>query len=215
MLDEIRKFSTARNQYETLSFDEPIDDSGHTYADKISSNTFEDEMDAEEKRKLYENLFILYCRAFTEATAYPPRSLALYYARVLPHLLAVIPDNKSSSAKWAFDYITDRTLYYLKDDSERYLQTNVSKQLTWCVPFLDQLDSIDESVDNSKRLGDIIYTQHFNKGKIEDWAEYMHKVCAKVAMKLVMENSVLLETVKSYLSENEVLYKFVKGGPSR
>ena len=215
VLDEIRKFSTARKQYETVSLDEPIDDSGHAYAEKISSATIEDEIDGEEKRKLYEELFILYCRAFTEATAYPPRSLALYYARVLPHLLAVIPDNKASSAKWAFDYMTDRTLFYLKNDSERYLQTNVSKQLTWCVSFLNQIESVDESIDNSKRLGDVIYTQHFNKGKIEDWAEYMHKVCTKVAMKLVIENSELLETAKSYLEENDVLYKLVKGGHSR
>ena len=34
-------------------------------------------------------------------------------------------------------------------------------------------------------------------------------------MKLVIENSELLETAKSYLSENDVLYKLVKGGHSR
>ena len=111
--------------------------------------------------------------------------------------------------------MTGRTLYYLKNDSERYLQTNVSKQLTWCNSFLNQIDSVDESIDNNKRLGDVLYTQHFNKGKIEDWAEYMHKVCTKVAMKLVIENSKLLETAKSYLSEDDVLYKLVKGGHSR
>lgn len=215
VLDEIRKFSAARKQHETVSIDESIDDSGHTYADKLSLVTLEDERDDEEKRKLYEELFILYCRAFTESSAFPPRILALYYARVLPHLLAVIPDNKASSAKWAFDYMTDRTLYYLKNDSESYLQTNVNKQLAWCISFINQMDSIEESIDGSKLLGDIIYTQYFSKGKIEDWAEYMHKVCTKAAMKMVIENETLLETAKSYLSANDVLYKLVKGGYSR
>lgn len=215
VLDEIRKFSTARKQYETVSLDEPIDDSGHTFADRISPVILEGERDSEEKRELYEQLFILYCRAFTESTAFPPRSLALYYARVLPHLLEAIPDNKASSAKWAFEYMADMTLFHLKDDSESYLQTNVSCHLAWCTAFLNQMDSIEEDIDKSRRLGDVIYTQHFSKGKIEDWAEYMHKVCTKTAMTLVIENKELLETAKSYLSTNDVLYKLVKGGHSR
>ena len=215
VLDEIRKFSTARKQYETVSLDEPIDDSGHTYADRISSVAFEDERDAEEKRKLYEQVFILYCRALTESTAFPPRSLALYYARVLPHLLAVIPNNKASSAKWAFDYMSNRTLYYLKNDSENYLQANVCRQLAWCASFLKQMDDTEESIDKKRRLGDVIYTQYFSKDKIEDWAEYMHKVCTKSAMKMVIENKTLLEAVQSYLSTNDILSKFVKGGHSR
>ena len=49
VLDEIWKFSTARKQYETVSLDQPIDDSGHAYAEKISSTTIKNEIDNEKK----------------------------------------------------------------------------------------------------------------------------------------------------------------------
>lgn len=215
VLDEIRKILSSRKHYDMVSFDEPIDDSGHIYADRISPVTFEDEFDEKEKRKLYKQIFILYCRAFTESPAFPPRSLALYYARVLPHLLTAIPDNKASSAKWAFEYMSDMTLFNLKDDSERYLQANVNKNLAWCSAFLNQIKNIEEKIDKSKCLGDVIYTQHFSKGKIEDWAEYMHKVCIKATMAMLIDNETLLEAARSYLFMTNAFYKFDKGGHSR
>lgn len=215
VIDEIRDFSTARKRMNVVSLNEPVGDSNKTYADRIEAANVEKEVEKTEKQQLFEQLFILYCKAFTESSAYPPRNLALYYARVLPHLLYAIPDSKATSAKWAFEYMKGRSIYFLKDDSEDYLQKNVNKTLMWCKDFCEQLDCFTGDVNNAKRLGDVIYTLSFEKNKIEDWAEYMHKVSTKAAMLMILNDHELLEAAKEYISNDNTLYKLVKGGRSR
>lgn len=69
-------------------------------ADPNKKNRAESEVFAEESRNIFGIYLQRYCQAMTNAKAEPPRSLALYYARILPHVLHImygietIPDSK-------------------------------------------------------------------------------------------------------------------------
>lgn len=198
-----------------MSLSDPIGDSGQTYEERIAPIQFDDETARDERRKLYEKIFLIYCQSFLESATFPPRCLALYYARVLPHLLGAIPDSKATSAKWAFEYIGNRTVGELKDDSEIYLSNNVEQSLKWGDKFVRQLLAEINENGVSVRLKDIAYTASYDKGKIEDWADYMHKASTKAAMHVLLKDAELLELAKEYISRSDTLYKFIERGNSR
>lgn len=214
-LNKIREFSAYRKKYDEHSFDEPIGDGDKTLEDKIPSIKFEQEIVKDESRKLYERLFYTYCKAFMSSSTFPPRCLALYYARVLPHLTEDIPDTKATSAKWAFERMGFRTVGELKIDSENTLQNHVDNTLCWCDDFIRQLSEEVSEKGNTDLLMNIVYTDVYDKGKIEDWADYMHKASTKSAMNMVLKNPELLELAKEYISQKDVLFKFVERGECR
>lgn len=207
-LDVIRKVSRKRAQIEFTSIDETIGDGGKSIID-VLPQTQPDFGEKEEIRRVYDGVFRIYCSSFMNSKTFPPRPLALYYARVLPHLLDEIPDSKATSAKWAFERMGKQSIWGLAQDSERTLQYDIDRNLAWGSDFTHQLN---DKINISGRiwlLKDIIYTSVFDKGKIEDWADYMHKATIKTSAKLLLEDKDLLELVKEYISNDSILCRFL------
>lgn len=222
-LDLIRSISRKRAKRGTeFSLDETLGDNKNTLGENLSEDIIKketkNELEEYEKRTVYTKLFHTYCLAFMNSAAFPPRSLALYYARVLPHLLCVnhnektIPDSKATSAKWAFERMGEKTIENLKNDSEKTLQIDIADDLCWCEEFVRQLNEKADIENEDIYLKDVVYTAVYNKGKIEDWADYTHKAVTKAARERVINDSELLILVKEYVSQKDVLYNFVKGG---
>ena len=224
-LDVIRKVSRKRKNYGAVeSLDEPILDGDSTRGDGVTGEGPFDPpaiMEWEEKREMYEMLFHTYCIALTSSKAYPPRGLALFFARILPHMLHVnhheetIPDTKATSAKWAFERMGQRTVGRLGTDSEHHLKKQVSEKLEWCNEFYRRLEDEVDTPMGRMALKNAIYTVLFNKGKIEDWADSMHKTVIKDAAIRILGDPKLKEIAMSYIPKRDALFSFVKGGAER
>lgn len=219
-LDLIRKVSKKRAKATIISTDEFIGADGkQTIGDTIPTQSCGPlkELGEEEKRKLYSDVFKYYCFAFMNSDAYPPRCLALFYARVLPHLLEEIPETKAASAKWAFERMGIQSVANLTHDSEKTIQKDINRDLMWGQGYMHQLDEDVSIMGKSIVLRDVIFTAVYDKGKIEDWADYMHKVTRKDAVKLIQSDKDLLDMVKAYVSSDSILKKFfnIKEGNSR
>ena len=207
--DIIRKTIRRKNNMNVVSIDEPVGDSGKSLIDVL---TFEQPNAFEQNDilKIYNNVFKIYCTAFMDSNAFPPRILALVYARVLPHILEKIPYSKATSAKWAFDRMDVHSVGKLGVDSEKTLQTNVDRKLHWGDPFIIQLNDRIEISGKSMILKDVIYTDNYNKAKIEDWADSMHKTAVTGAKKLLIKNKNLLELIQEYFPDDRILSQFYR-----
>lgn len=157
----------------------------------------------QEKRELYSTIFIIYCKKFMTNPTYPPRGLALCYARVLPHLLGEISDSKGASAKWAFERMKGQTVGMLKDDSEDILQDHIDRDLHWCDEFVQQLEQQADIPEETCLLRDIVYTSFFRKEKIEDWAEAMHKTTVKMVSNEIMADADLKNKIVEYAESRD------------
>ncbi len=209
--DAIKKESRRRKIFPVVSMEEPIGESGQTVGDILPPAPFDDG-EREERRRVYGGVFHVYCAAFLSSKAFPPKSIALCYARVLPHLLDAIPESKATSAKWAFTRMEGQSIDSLKGDSEHTLQRHVDSSLAWGAEFVRQLNGTLTVADRTSRLGDVIYTTVYDKGKIEDWADSMHKAAVKTAMALLAADSSLLDLAKEYAATNNVLSRFMRKG---
>lgn len=207
--DVIRKEFSRRKNFQVCSISEPIREDGKTIEDTLPP-VWSDDGTGSERARLLNRLFRMYCRAFLSSGAFPPQNLALYYARVLPHLLCVIPDTKAASAKWAADRMKGRSVGELREDSERTLQRSVDQQMAWGDAFVRQLDGPAGLAGSAVLLRDVIYTETYDKGKIEDWADYRHRATVKEAAVLISGDKELLGLAKEYISKRDVLYGFVK-----
>ena len=167
--------------------------------------------EGKEKRRVYAGVFRLYCFALVNAETFPPMCLALFYARILPHLMSEIPDTKAASAKWAFKRMRDFTVLELTQDSEATLQSYIDSSLTWCFYYMEQLEKEPSPSKDHRRLKDIVYTSEYDKDKIEDWSEYMHKRTVKHAIKYLYADKEMLELVIEYSASSQTLQKFLKG----
>ena len=209
-LDLIRKISRNRANMNIISMDEPMGDDGKKVIDYLPSAQT-DWGEREEMCKVYTGVFKVYCNAFLNSKTFPPRALALYYARVLPHLIEGIPDSKAASAKWAFNRMGKMSVGVLEKDSEHILRREVDGDLCWGESFTSQLEE-DFQLDSTQiKLKDVIYTSQYNTAKIEDWSEYMHKATLKIAMDELIRDRELMYLVREYVSEDHVLGYFLKG----
>lgn len=205
-LDCIRNVSRMRQYYYFASAeDTDYKDNG------IYPPYYDDYGEIREKRKVFDGVFRIYCISLLNSDAFPPRCLALFYARILPHLLFEIPDSKGASAKWAFERMAERTVGRLTQDSERVIKNDIDHSMRWGQSYMSQLDQEIHVSGKNWRLRDVVYTSEYDKDKIEDWAEYMHKVIMKDAYMRLCQDHELLELVKSYLSTEKVLQKIWKG----
>lgn len=215
-LDLIRKVSKNRAKVNTVSLDDPIGDGNQTIADTIPG-TQPNYGESDDKRKLYVEVFRIYCKSITNTNAFVPRCLALFYARVLSHLLEEIPDSKATSAKWAFERMRNLSVGNLTDDSEKIMQEDIDSKLAWGPLYVGQLDDIIDATGRGTILRKIIYTDTYDKGKIEDWADSMHNTTVKVARKEIAENSELVDGIETYVSSESALMSLLstKEGKSR
>lgn len=166
----------------------------------------EENAQLKERKQLYTNIFQAYCHAMvnaTSATSYLPRNLALYYARVLPHMQAAIKDAKKASAKWAYEKMKGRTIGYLKQDSEQSMQRYFAAMILWCDVFCRQLEEASDLQGDKRPLKDIIYTVVYDKAKIEDWADSAHNSTVKETIKLIEENPNLFQAIRAYIEDGD------------
>lgn len=212
-LNAIRKELNRRNKLPTVSTEEPIGESGKKIQDILPPVPF-DYGEKDDLRKVYGGVFRVYCTAFLTSKAFPPSCIALYYARVLPHLLEDILDSKATSAKWAIKRMESKSIDDLKRDSEHTLQYHVDSGLAWGGEFIRQLNDELSVSGRTVRLGDVIYTEVYDKGKTEDWAESMHKTTIKAAIVLLTEDRELFDLAKEYATNDNVLNRFMgkRGG---
>lgn len=208
-LDAIRKEYDRRKKYSVVSTEESVGESGKKIEDILPAVPF-DYGEKDEQRKVYSGVFRIYCTAFLTSKAFPPRCIALYYARVLPHLLDAILESKATSAKWAFKRMGVQSIDSLKGDSEHTLQRYVDSNLAWGAEFIRQLDEKLSISGRTFRLGDVIYTEVYDKNKIEDWAESMHKATIRAAIALFPKNKELFDLAKEYATDNNVLSRFME-----
>ncbi|MCD7784747.1 MAG: hypothetical protein LUH18_04095 [Oscillospiraceae bacterium] len=208
--DLIRKASRSRKRMPTSSLtgeDGEDIDVGVVEEQRFSDNN--DRISAMEK------LVRIYCETFLNlASATRPASalLALCYARALPHMLEEIPDNKATSAKWAYERMGDKSVYSLRSESEGILtEWFCDRTMVWGESFLSQLSEPIPGSEKSAPLGEEMYTERYSKERIEDWADSMHKATMREAVKVVSSNKELMETIREGYSSRDVLQKFRKG----
>lgn len=225
-MDVVRKHNTYRSHFsdkigrEPVSLDTLLPDGSKSLGDTVEDikNGPETGISLDEQRRVFNSLFLLYCQSLVNAKAEPPRELALYYARILPHVLHInheietIPEEKMASAKWAFERMKDKTIKTLGEISEEEMKKLISHTLSWCKSFWDQLELPVYISTEKTVLKDVVYTSVYNKGKIEDWSESMHKTVVKATFKEAMKDPKLVELATDYISDRDKISCLIKGG---
>lgn len=210
----IRETTKTNKKAEIHLFSEKVGNTGKTQEDILAAEEV-NFIEQEELREMYDEIFCIYCMTFLNSSSPLVKNLALYYARVLPHLLREIPDTKATSAKKAFDRMKDRAVEDLKSASEKMLQRDINSELSWNKDVERQLNSELEIIGKKILLKDVIYTDVYDKGKIENWAEYLHKVTIAIARESILKDKDLVDIIKTYISQDDKLYCFIKEGESR
>lgn len=220
-MDVVRKQTTYNKRYQNpVSLEAPVSDTGKTWKDGLENPENKPEQDDSSRtvQKLYDRLFLLYCRSLVDADAEPARELALYYARILPHVLQIIfevqtiPDSKTASAKWAYERMGTQTAGSLGSISEREMKALIHDSLCWCESFWQRMETKVSTLSGKIQLKNAVYTALYGKKKIEDWSESMHKTLTKATMKAVMKDPELKKTAVAYISEKNKIYCLVRGG---
>lgn len=216
-LDAIRSITRNRKKMDIYLFSEEVGNTGKTQEDMLPVEKVDFEK-IQESREMYDEIFCIYCNtlltSFTSRSFFP-QNLALYYARILPHLFGEILDSKASSAKYAFEKMHEQNIKSLKWDSEHTLQKHVSKRLFWGKDYVQQLEE-EIDIDGKKiLLKDVIYTDVYDKTKIDKWAYYLHEVIIMRAKDVILRNRDLMDVTRDYISKDDILYCFVREGESR
>lgn len=228
-MDAVRRQNTYRRRFSDeigqapLSLDASLPESGKSLGDTIEDTKSSPEisLSLEEQRWVFNSLFLLYCQTLVTTKAEPPRELALYYARILPHVLHInheietIPEEKMASAKWAYEHMKGLTMQTLGKKSECEMKKLIDQALKWQETFWQQLEQTVYINTEKKFLKDVIYTDVYGKGKIEDWSESMHKTIVKEAYKIAMNDPKLVESATEYISDRDKIYCLIKGGRDR
>lgn len=211
-----------KSYMEVVYLDANLPDSDGTYgelaADPNKKNRAESEVFAEESRNIFGIYLQKYCQAMTNAKAEPPRALALYYARILPHVLYImygietIPDSKGASAAWAFEHMQEKTMEILGEQSEEEMQEWLYDSLRWSENFWNQMDL--EIYVNSERklLKDVVYTEVYDQRRIDDWSESMHKTVTELAHREIKKDKRLANWAVDHIVESDKTYNLFKGG---
>lgn len=174
-----------------------------------------------EKRSFFDSAFEMYCRALTESGAEPPRCLALYYARILPHVLQIcfsvetIPDSKAASPKWAIEKMGKRTVGVLSIESENQMHSYVSKRLTWCDAYQNQLNECVATSKGEQVMRYVIFVDQYDEKQIGHMTDYMHKVVAKDWLRMMKKDSKMIENAVEYTMGSDKLSKTLRGGLGR
>ncbi len=209
-LDEIRKCFGSKKKMPAVSLSETIGQDGVEIGDTIPGKKDMDPVDLAEQRELFRTIFLYYCRSFLETKNFPASPLALYYARVMPHLIDMVSENIATSAKWAFGYIGEMKIDEMKTESESFLADHVEKTLRWGEEFVRQMDDLIDVNGDKVRVRDIVYTQNYDQRKIADWSEYMHKNCVKNSYRMIMADKRILGLAVEYISHRDALFAFFK-----
>ena len=174
-----------------------------------------------EKRIFFDSAFKMYCRALTESDAEPPRCLALYYARILPHILQIcfseetIPDSKAASPKWAVERMGKRTIGVLSDESETQMKRYVTETIMWCDAFQNQLNESITTSSGEIIMKYIVFVDHYDEKQIGHMTDYMHKIVARDWLRLMKKDSKMIENAVEYTKGSDKISKALRGGLGR
>lgn len=176
---------------------------------------------ANEQRDIFDKCFIMYCDAMTVVDATPQRKVALYYARVLPHVLQVyhnvdtIPDGKAASPKWAIKSMGKRNILMLGNESQEQMQQFIEDSLRWSENFWLQLEDEIETSIGLVHIKDIIFVDEYDEKQIGHMTDYMHKLVAKEWLKEAKREPLFLSKAIEYTTEMDRISSMLKGGQSR
>lgn len=209
-----------------LSIEEELPDEGGKLEDFIADpqyqgNQVEIIAANSETSELFDRLFKIYCYALTQAEAEPQRELALYYSRVLPHVLHLyygietIPDKKAASPKWAMEKMKNKSIGTLGLESEKQMKQLISQKLFWCDKFWKQMERNMKTSSGVRPVKEVIYVVQFDEKQIGHMAEYMHQVVAKQWSKLVKKDASLSKGAMEYTVEMDKMSGLLRGGVGR
>lgn len=217
------------NGIREMSFNEEQKEDRHTLAETSADPQYEgnrvDVIFANmDNSQLCGKLVETYCYAMTQTKADPTGSLALYYCRVLPHVLQTyygiktIPDGKATSPSWAIKKMGDKTVGTLGTESEEGLKTYISPELFWGDAFWDRMGRSVKTSAGMQVMKEIVYTAEFSEKEIGHMENYMHEKVALEWVKLVKKDSKLMASAIEYaidpvyaVKKNKML-KLLKGG---
>lgn len=94
--------------YIPISLEKPNED-GTTLADNIESDSHYKPWD-DARRQFAATALLIYVKAFLSLEVPPQSSLALFYARLLPHIRGSVDDNKTTSVSEAFRVMGKKTV---------------------------------------------------------------------------------------------------------
>lgn len=188
---------------------------------KYNGNQPEKVIGETEKREFFDKAFVKYCYALVHSDAEPPRGLALYYSRILPHILHIyfsietIPDEKTASPKWAIEKMGSKTIGILSEESENQLKEYVSEQLEWCDIYRKQLDNEVSTFSGMQVMRNIIYVDQYDEDQIGHMTDYMHKILAREWLQLMKKEPKAIEKAIDYTVGLDRISKILRGGLSR
>lgn len=196
------------------SLDESLSEKGSSLLDLMEDKREKAQpqrsLEIKENQSTAAQVFRMFCQAMMESTSKPPCGLALYYARVAPHLLHLlggektIPENKASSPKWARKRMGEKTVGCLSDDAERELKQYVAAYLVWCQAFRNQLEKTVVCRDQSQQiLKDVIYTQEYTEDQVGHMADYQYakvykEVCCRVEKDPSLKTCIVAHVKKTH-----------------
>lgn len=206
--------------YIPISLEKPNED-GTTLADNIESDSHYEPWD-DARRQFAATAVLIYVKAFLSLEVPPQSSLALFYARLLPHIRGSVDDNKTTSVSEAFRVMGKKTVETLADESEREIKEAFLKSLGWSEYFRTHLDDEMMTVTGNVPLRKIVYTEKFTASETEHRSTAVHKICVKKVSEIVSQNKELIKNAEDFIPEYilardgevkpSILYKAFTGG---
>ena len=206
--------------YIPISLGKPNED-GTTLADNIESDPPYKPWD-DARRQFAATAVLIYVKAFLSLEVPPQSSLALFYARLLPHIRGSVDDNKTTSVSEAFRVMGKKTVETLADESEREIKETFLKSLGWSKYFRTHLDDEMMTVTGNVPLRKIVYTEKFTTSETEHRSTAVHKSCVKKVSEIVSQNKEIIKNAEDFIPEYilardgevkpSILYKAFTGG---
>ena len=206
--------------YIPISLETPRED-GTTLGSNIGGNSHYEPWD-DARRQFAATAVLIYVKAFLSLEVPPQSSLALFYARLLPHIRGSVDDNKTTSVSEAFRVMGKKTVETLADESEREIKEAFLKSLGWSKYFRTHLDDEMMTVTGNVPLRKIVYTEKFTTSETEHRSTAVHKSCVKKVSEIVMQNKEIIKNAEDFIPEYilardgevkpSILYKAFTGG---
>lgn len=206
--------------YIPISLETPRED-GTTLGSNIGGNPHYKPWD-DARRQFAATAVLIYVKAFLSLEVPPQSSLALFYARLLPHIRGSVDDNKTTSVSEAFRVMGKKTVETLADESEREIKEAFLKSLGWSKYFRTHLDDEMMTVTGNVPLRKIVYTEKFTTSETEHWSTAVHKGCVKKVSEIVRQNKEIIKNAEDFIPEYilardgevkpSILYKAFTGG---
>ena len=169
------------------------------------------------RKEFFGKILLLYCRTLFRYDGEPPRSLALFYARLYSHFSLELSVNSRSRAaaappagstgktasrtEWALSVMKGKTVSYLMEESQKAASWFFSTAICWCEAMINQLLLPYPGIPDERKLGDLIYTEWFQKKQVSHWADDFHKTIYKKTARLIQEDPCMRSMLQAYCED--------------